>query len=185
MSFATIHEIDLIGVIMIKIVSLFFMALLLNNCSSKNLSPTNVSDYFWSAQKEKHLDDAKKFVRPQDQKNIALQKSIKIKRFTFEKASVQKDSALVPTKMFLQSFLAKDSDRDVEIDFDTTLEKTDDGWKVNLSKTKEALYIETAKKFSKGVGIGILGKLQDKMQDFQKFQGVLHEIAESMKKSLE
>jgi hypothetical protein len=169
---------------MIKIISLLFIALFFTNCSTKNLSPTNVSDYFWEAQQETKLDDAKKFVREKDKKNIALQRNIKIKRFTFSEAVEGKESAKVPTKMYLQSILSKDEKDEIEVDFDTVLEKTKEGWKVNLVKTKEALYLETAKKFSKGLGAEILQKLQEKMGDFKKFQGILEEMVDGMKKSL-
>lgn len=169
---------------MIKVVSLLFIALFFTNCSTKNLSPTNVSDYFWEAQQKTKLDDAKKFVREKDKKNIALQRNIKIKRFTFGEAVEEKNIATIPTKMYLQSIISKDEKDQIEVDFNTALEKTKDGWKVNLVKTKEALYLETAKKFSKGLGAEILQKLQDKMGDFKKFQEVLIEMMDGMKKSL-
>jgi len=169
---------------MIKLLSLLFIALFFTNCSTKNLSPTNVSDYFWEAQQDAKLDDAKKFVREKDKKNVALQSNIKIRKFTFLDAKVEGDVATVPTKMYLQSIISRDKKDQIKVDFDTQLEKTKDGWKVNLAKTKEALYLETAKKFSKGLGAEILQKLQEKMGDFKKFQGILEEMVDGMKKSL-
>jgi hypothetical protein len=170
---------------MIKVFLLLFITFFFTNCSTKNLSPINVSDYFWEAQQEAKLDDAKKFVREKDKKNVALQSNIKIRKFTFLDAKVEGDIAIVPTKMYLQSIISKDKKDQIEVDFDTQLEKTKDGWKVNLAKTKEALYLETAKKFSKGLGAEILQKLQEKMGDFKKFQGVLVEMVDGMKKSLQ
>jgi len=104
--------------------------------------------------------------------------------FTFGEVVEEKNIATIPTKMYLQSIISKDEKDQIEVDFNTALEKTKDGWKVNLVKTKEALYLETAKKFSKGLGAEILQKLQDKMGDFKKFQEVLIEMMDGMKKSL-
>ena len=170
---------------MIKIISLLFIALFFTNCSTKKLSPANVTNYFWSAQQEAELEDAKKFVRQKDQKYIALQKNIKIKRFTFKDVIQDGDTATVPTKLYLEGIFSKAQKDQVEIDFDTRLEKTDDGWKVNLTETKKALYLETTKKFSKGIGANILKIVQDRMGDFRDIQGIMEEMVDSMKKTLE
>ncbi len=169
---------------MIKFISLLFIALLFTNCSTKNLSPVNVTDYFWTAQQEKKLDDAKKFVRERDSKNVALQKSIKIKRFTFQDAKIDGDEATVPTTMYLEGMFSKKRKDEVQVDFDTYLQKTDDGWKVNLTETKKALYIEVAKRFTKGLGAGILSEIQNKMGDLKQFQSIFEEMIQGMKKSL-
>ncbi len=55
---------------MIRIISLLFIALFFTNCSTKRLSPVNVSDYFWIAEKNENLEDAKKFVLPEDVDNV-------------------------------------------------------------------------------------------------------------------
>ena len=170
---------------MIRAITLLFIALFFTNCSTKHLSPVNVSDYFWAAQQEKKLDDAKKFVRENDKKHIALQKAIHIKRFSFKDAKIDGDEATVPTTMYLEGMFSKKQKDQVQIDFDTYVEKTDDGWKVNLAETKKALYIEIAKKFSKGLGAGIFSEIQKKIGDFKAFQSIFEEMVNGMKKSLE
>ena len=168
----------------IKIITVLFIALFFTSCSTKHLSPVNVSDYFWAAQQEKKLDDAKKFVRKSDTKNIALQKSIHIKRFSFKDAQVDGDEAIVPTTMYLEGMFSKKRKDEVQIDFDTYVEKGEDGWKVNLVETKKALYIETAKKFTQGLGSGIFAEFKKKMGDFKEFQSIFEEMINGMKKSL-
>jgi len=91
--------------IMIRIISLLFIALFFTNCSTKRLSSVNVSDYFWIAEKNQDLDDAKKFVLPEDVDNVKLQKNIKIRRFTFAKAEENENHAIVPTTMYLEGIL--------------------------------------------------------------------------------
>jgi hypothetical protein len=171
-------------IIMIRSLSIFFLALFLTNCSTKHLSPVNVSDYFWAAQQEKKLEDAKKFVREDDKKNVALQKSIHIKRFSFSDAKVDGDEAVVPTTMYLEGMFSKKRKDEVEIAFNTYLQETKDGWKVNVKETKKALYIETAKKFTKGLGAGIFSEIKEKMGDFKEFQSIFEEMINGMKKSL-
>jgi len=170
---------------MIRVIPLLLIALFFTNCSTKHLSPVNVSDYFWTAQQENKLDDAKKFVRKNDKKNIALQKTIHIKRFTFKDAQIDWDEATVPTTLYLEALFSKKRKDQIEINFDTFVEKTDDGWKVNFEETKKALYIETAKKFSKDLGKGIFSEIQKKMDDFKEFQNIFKEMIDSMKKSLQ
>ncbi len=165
--------------LLIITITLFFTA-----CSTKHLSPVNVSDYFWEAQQQHKLEDAKKFVRDSDKKNIAIQKSIKIKRFTFAKVKQDGDEAVVPTTMYLEGIFSKKAKDIVEIHFNTYVEKTDDGWKVNLAETKKALYIETAKKFTQGLGSGIFSQIKEKMGDLKQFQSIFEEMIDGMKKSL-
>ncbi len=169
---------------MMRFIPLLLLALFLTNCSTKHLSPVNVTDYFWTAQQAKKLDDAKKFVRESDAKNVALQKSIKIKRFTFQDANIDGDEAIVPTRMYLEGMFSKKRKDEVQIDFDTYVDKTDSGWKVNLTETKKALYIEVAKRFTKGLGAGILSEIQNKMGDLKQFQSIFEEMIQGMKKSL-
>ena len=170
---------------MIRVVSLFIIVLFFVSCSTKNLSPVNVSDYFWAAEQSAKLEDAKKFVRQEDSKNVALQKVIKIQRFTFGEVVEKEDVAVVSTTLYLEGILSKAKEDQVDITFDTTLQKTKDGWKVNLTETKKALYIETTKKFTKGLGAQILQKFQEKMGDFKQFQSIFEEMVQGMKKSLQ
>jgi hypothetical protein len=169
---------------MIKMVLLTLLTLFLTNCSTKHLSPVNVSDYFWAAQQDKKLEDAKKFVREDDKKNVALQKSIHIKRFSFADAKIDGHEAVVPTTMYLEGVFSKKKKDEVEILFNTYVEETKDGWKVNVAETKKALYIETAKKFTQGLGAGIFSEIKEKMGDFKEFQSIFEEMIHSMKKSL-
>lgn len=170
---------------MIRIISLLFIALFFTNCSTKHLSPVNVSDYFWIAEKNENLDDAKKFVLIEDADNVKLQKNIKIRRFTFGKAEEDENHASVPTKMYLEGILSKKQKDEIEVEFDTKLVKTDDGWKVDLRETKKALYLQTAKKFSTGLGSEIFSKIKEGLGDLKGLQGVFEEMIDGLKKSLE
>ena len=171
--------------IMIRIISLLFIALFFTNCSTKRLSSVNVSDYFWIAEKNQDLDDAKKFVLPEDVDNVKLQKNIKIRRFTFAKAEENENHAIVPTTMHLEGILSKKKKDEIEIEFDTKLVKTDTGWKVDFYETKKGLYIETAKKFSTGLGSQIFSKIKEGLGDLKGLQGGFEEMIDGLKKSLE
>jgi hypothetical protein len=159
----------------------FFVA-----CSTKNLSPSNVSDYFWSAQKEKNYEDAKKFVRQSDKEDVKLQNSIKIKRYEIEKAKISesKKVALVPTKVYIQGFFKNDPSSEVAVDFDTYLNKTEDGWKVNMKETKKILYSQVAKKFGSTFGGTLFKKLKEGLGDLNQFQEIFKEILEGLANSV-
>ena len=161
-----------------QILSLLIIVLIFANCSTKRLSPLNVTDYFWVAEQNQDLEDAKKFVVPEDVDNVKLQKHIKIRRFTFDKVQEQDNQAIVPTTMYLEGILSKKEKDQIKVEFDTQLTRTDTGWKVDLRETKKALYIETAKKFSTGLGSQIFSKLKG-------LQGVFKEIVDGLKKTLE
>ncbi len=163
---------------MIRIISLLFIALFFTNCSTKRLSPLNVTDYFWVAEQNQDLDDAKKFVVPEDVDNVQLQKHIKIRRFTFGKVQEYEKQAIVPTTMYLEGLLSKKEKDQIKIEFDTKLTKIDTGWKVDLRETKKTLYIETAKKFSTGLGSQIFSKIKG-------LQGIFEEMIGGLKKALE
>ncbi len=163
---------------MIKIISLLFIALFFTNCSTKRLSPLNVTDYFWVAEKNQDLEDAKKFVIPEDVDNVKLQKHIKIRRFRFGEVQEHENQAIVPTTMYLEGILSKKEKDQIEIEFNTQLTKTDSGWKVDLRETKKSLYIETAKKFSTGLGSQIFSKIKG-------LQGIFKEMVDGLKKALE
>ena len=162
----------------IKIIILLCVALFFTNCSTKRLSPLNVTDYFWIAEKNQDLNDAKKFVVPEDVDSVQLQKNIKIRRFTFGKVEKYENQAIVPTTMYLEGILSKKEKDQIKLEFDTKLIKRDDGWKVDLRETKKALYIETAKKFSTGLGSQIFSKIKG-------LQGIFEEIVDGLKKALE
>ncbi len=138
----------------------------------------NVSDYFWVAEKNQDLEDAKKFVVLEDIDNVKLQEHIKIRRFTFGKAEENENQAMVPTTMYLEGLLSTDKKDQIEINFDTKLTKTDAGWKVDLRETKKALYFETAKKFSTGLGSKIFSKIKG-------LRGIFEEMIDGLKNALE
>lgn len=163
---------------MIKTVLSSFVLLLFVACSTKNLSPVNVSDYFWSAQKEKKFEDAKRFVRESDRSNISLQKGIIVKRYIFKDVIYEGESARIPTHMYLEGIFSSRVKDEVEVVFETYLEKTQEGWKVNIVETKQALYIEVAKNFSKSVTTGIMGEVNKQIGNFK-------QLIDVFKKSLE
>jgi len=87
--------------------------------------------------------------------------------------------------MYLEGMLSKKKKDEIEIEFDTKLVKTDTGWKVDLDETKKGLYIETAKKFSTGLGSQIFSKIKEGLGDLKGLQGVFEEMIDGLKKSLE
>jgi len=170
---------------MFKYTLLILLALSLTNCASKKHSPANVTDSFWAAQKAQKTQQAKKFVRDEDQDNATLQKAIKVKRYTHEKAEIDGDVATVPTTIYLEGLLSKAQKDEIKIDFNTSLEKSKkEGWKVNMKETKNALYFETAKKMTSGLSKGLLGEFKKRMGDFKEFKGIFEEIIKEMQGSV-
>lgn len=146
---------------MIRTFLLLFIALFLTNCSTKTLSPVYVADYFWVAEKNQNYEDAKRFVLLKDVDDVKLQENIKIRGFSFGKVEESEYFATVETKMHLEGIFSQKEKDMVEVDFDTKLEKSENGWKVDLSETKKELYSESAKKFSQGLGAEMFKKLKE------------------------
>jgi len=171
-----------------KVVLFIIVIISFIGCSTKNLSPANVSDYFWLAQKKRDYSDVKKFVRKRDQNDLKLQKSIKIRDFKVDKAILNdtKTAAKVPTKLYLQGFFQNDPNDVVEVDFDTILKKEDGSWRVDLKETRSILYMATIKKFGSKIGTTIFTELKDKIgvaQELQKtMMDILKNFANSIKK---
>jgi hypothetical protein len=165
----------------ILVLSIFFIG-----CSTKNLSPVSTSDYFWSAQKDKNYSDVKKFVRKRDKEDLKLQNSIKIKRFELGSENVSESGkmARVPTKIYLEGFFTNDDKAEVEVEFDTTLVKESDGWKVDLKESRRALYLESIKKFGSGIGSGVFGKIKDQLENLEEFQNIFKDVLKNMAKSV-
>ena len=166
---------------LILILSIFFIG-----CSTKNLSPVNTSDYFWSAQKDKNYSDVRKFVKKSDKDDVKLQGSIKIKRFELGSESISESGkmARVPTKMYLKGFFTNDDKDDVELNFDTVLVKESDSWKVNLKETRRVLYLESMKKFGSGIGSGVFGKIKEQLGNLEEFQNIFKDVLKNMAESV-
>jgi hypothetical protein len=132
---------------MLKILSTLLLAFLFIGCSSKNMSPAAVTSEFWTAQQQNRIEAAKKLTVKEDEKKTQLYKKIKIKTATFGKTVENGNVATVPTKLYLKG------DKNIsEVDFDTKLDKTDKGWRVNMTSTKRNLYIAISKQVAGNLG---------------------------------
>ena len=168
-----------------RYITFFLIILTFTACSTKKLNPSNVSDYFWTAQKSRDYHDAKKFVRPDDTKDVELQHAIKIKRYTLSSPQIKsKTLAYVPTTLYLEGFFKNDPSSDVKVDFDTILNLTDEGWRVNMKETRRALYIKTMQAFGRGLGKGLADKLKDSIQEADEFKTIFKDILKNMANSV-
>lgn len=132
---------------MTKYITLLFLSFLMFGCSSKNMSVSTVTQEFWTAQQQNRLDTAKSLTVKEDAKKTKLYKKIQIKTATFGEAKEDGNSATVPTKLYLKG------DKDIgEVDFTTTLNKTDRGWRVNMDSTKQSLYLAISKQVAGNLG---------------------------------
>jgi hypothetical protein len=166
-------------------ITIFLIILSFTACSTKKLNPSNVSDYFWSAQKVKNYQDAKKFVRSSDGDDVKLQHAIKIKRYTLGSAKIKsKTLAYVPTTLYLEGFFKNDPGSELRVDFDTVLNRTDDGWKVNMKETRRALYIKAMQAFGRGLGRGLAEKLKGSLQEADEFKNIFKDILKNMADSV-
>jgi hypothetical protein len=138
-----------------KILTLIILAFLTGGCSQKSVSVATVTHEFWTAQQQDQLEKARSLTVKEDAKKTKLYEKIKIKTATFGEATEDKNSAKVPTKLYLEG------DKDIsEVDFTTALDKTDKGWRVNMDSTKRSLYTALSKQvagnmgniFTKGLG---------------------------------
>jgi hypothetical protein len=130
-----------------KILTLVVLAFLTNSCSQKSASIATVTHEFWTAQQQDQLEKARSLTVKEDAKKTKLYEKIKIKTATFGEATADKDSAKVPTKLYLTG------DKDIsEVDFTTALDKTDKGWRVNMDGTKRSLYTAISKQVAGNMG---------------------------------
>ena len=166
-------------------ITILLIILSFTACSTKKLNPSNVSDYFWSAQKVRDYKDAKKFVRPSDGDDVKIQSAIKIKNYSLGSAKIKSETlAYVPTTLYLEGFFKNDSSSDVRVDFDTILNRTDKGWRVNMKETRRALYIKAMQAFGRGLGRGLADKLKGSLQEADEFKDIFKDILKNMADSV-
>ena len=123
------------------------LAFMVVGCSQKSMSVSTVTHEFWTAQQQNQLEKARSLTVKEDAKKTKLYEKIKIKTVTFGKVKEEKNHAKVPTKLYLKG------DKDIsEVDFTTTLNKTDKGWKVNMDSTKRSLYVALSKQVAGNLG---------------------------------
>ena len=142
-----------------------FLSFLMFGCSSKNMSVSTVTQEFWTAQQQDRLDAAKKLTVKEDAKKTKLYEKIKIKTATFGEAKEDGDSAKVPTKLYLKG------DKDIsEVDFTTSLDKTDKGWRINMDSTKRSLYLAVSKQIADSMS-NVLKEGFDGVENIKKIFG--------------
>jgi hypothetical protein len=132
---------------MARFLLLTFLAFVFFGCSSKNISPATISKDFWKAQKQNDIEYAKKLTVKESTSKTTLYKKIKIKAVDFSEVKEDENRATIATKLYLKG------DKDIdEVEFLTVLDKTDKGWRVNMSSTKRNLYLEIGKQVTGDFG---------------------------------
>jgi uncharacterized protein YaiL (DUF2058 family) len=141
----------------------------MTGCSSKNLSPASVSKEFWDAQKQNRIEQARLLTIKEDTKKTQLYKKIRIKSVDFAKVNEGETHATIPTKLYL-----KGDNKIQSVEFDTKLDKTDKGWRINMTDTKRSLYFAISKQVTGNFGEslkenleGIGNILKDVMENFK------------------
>ena len=132
---------------MTKYLTLLLLSFMMFGCSSKSMSVSTVTQEFWRAQQQDRIDAAKQLTVKEDIKKTTLYKKIRIKSADFGKAKEDGNSVTVPTKLYL-----KDDKNIGAVDFTTKLNKTDHGWRVNMTDTKRSLYIAISKQVAGNFG---------------------------------
>ncbi len=132
---------------MARFLLLIFLTFVFFGCSSKNISPATISKDFWKAQKQNDIEYAKKLTVKESTSKTTLYKKIKIKAVDIGEIKEDKNTATITTKLYLKG------DKDIdEVEFLTVLDKTDKGWRVNMSHTKRNLYLEIGKQVTGDFG---------------------------------
>lgn len=154
---------------------LLMMLLFITGCSTKNLSPESVTKYFWQAQQQQRVEEAKKFTVKEDTEKTTLYEKIKIKSVDFGEVKESDTKASVATKLYLKD------DEVPEIDFLTKLDKTDKGWRVNMSDTKRSLYVAIGKQYTGSFG----DILKDSLEGMESLKELFGDFFESFKTIIE
>ncbi len=155
---------------MAKFLLLIFLTFSFFGCSSKNVSPQTISKDFWKAQKQNNIEDAKKLTVKESTSKTSLYKKIKIKAVDFGEVKEDSKNASILTKLYLKG------DKDIdEVQFLTVLDKTDKGWRVNMSSTKRNLYLEIGKQVT-----GDFGSLFENFKDV--FENLIKDFQDIVEK---
>ncbi len=165
---------------MVKYLILIFLSFMVIGCSSKNMSVSSVTQEFWTAQQQERISVAKKLTVKEDEKKTKLYEKIKIKTAIFEEPKEDGDSAIVPTKLYL-----KGDDDIKEVEFDTALTKTDNGWRVNMDTTKRNLYLALSKQIAENMSSVLkkgLGGVENIKKIFGDFINEFKDVVEKSKK---
>jgi hypothetical protein len=153
------------GFNMKRYMTVFVLAFMMFGCSSKNMTVASVTQEFWTAQKQNQIEAAKRLTVKEDEKKTKLYEKIKIKTAIFGDVKEENNKATVPTKLYLKG------DKDVsEVEFETTLNKTDKGWRVNMDSTKRSLYFAISKQVAGNLG-NIFKKNFDGVDNIKKIFG--------------
>lgn len=154
---------------MIKFLTLTLFIFMFFGCSAKNMTPATVSKEFWTAQKQNRIESAKQLTVKESTSKTTLYEKIKIRSVDFGEVKEDKSHATVATKLYLKG------DKNIkEVDFLTSLDKTDKGWRVNMSKTKRSLYLKIGEQVT-----GDFGSL------FENFRDVFSDFIENFKDIVE
>ncbi len=155
---------------------LIFFMLSIVGCSSKNVSPATVTKDFWIAQKQERVKEASKLTISGDIKKTKLYEKIKIKAVDIKEVQEDKNRASVPTILYLKG------DKDIgEVEFLTELNRTDKGWRVNMTDTKRNLYFA----ISKQVGGNLGTILKSGLEGLESFKEIFGDFIEQFKRVIE
>ena len=166
----------------IILTSILFSSLFIG-CATKPITPIQVTKSFWKAEKNKNFKEAKELSFMAEENDVKLHKTIKIEDFKIGNPRIQGDKAEVETTLFLDNPIDKKlNNKNMKVDFNTTLLQNNKEWKIDIDTTKRVLYSESAKQFS----ADIFSTLKEKLGNFQilksAFEKVIKEIEEDIEK---
>jgi len=160
------------------------LLLLIGGCASKTDRPTGVAYDFWLAEKAHKPDKAAKLTLKEDPETAKLHKKIKIADVKFDDPVIKGDDATVPTTLVLKDFSPLSHDK-ATVSFETKMQKTDKGWRVDMFETKKAFYLAVGKSYAQTLGKDFANTVQQALGDGEQIQSVFKELIKGLKKSIQ
>ena len=161
--------------------SILFSSLLVG-CATKAVTPIEITKSFWKAEKKENFKKATELLFDGDIEDAKLHKTIKIEDFKIGSFKQEGDKTEVETTLFLDNPINPTQKNHMKVDFNTTLLKDKEEWKVDIDATKRSLYAESAKQFS----VDVFSTIKDRLGDFEvlknTFEKVINEIKENIEK---
>ncbi len=157
--------------------------LLFAGCASKTDQPSGVAYDFWLAEKAQEPNKAAKLTLKEDMEAAKLHTKIKIADVKFDDPIIKGDEATVPTTLVLKDFSPLSHDK-ATVSFETKMQKSDKGWRVNMFETKKALYLAVGKSYAQTLGKDFANTVQQALGDSGEIQSIFKQLIQGIQKAI-
>ena len=158
--------------------------ILLGGCASKTDKPSGVAYDFWLAEKANEPAKAAKLTLKEDTDATRLHDKIKIADLKFDDPDIAGDEASIPTTLILRDFSPISHDQ-AAVSFETKMQKSEKGWRVDMPETKKAFYLAIGKSYAQTLGKDFTNTVKQALGDGKQIQSIFKQLIQGIQKAVE